>query len=820
MALAIAAVASAQSSPSIHILAAGDRIITYEIRDGYAVTQGDILLGTAEELAEASGLPDGARASAGYLFGTGLPSLWPNATLYYTIDADIPDPGRITAAIDHWTSHTPLHIEAHGGQANYVRFQRAGSTGACSSFIGMRGQEQIVSVPDDCPSGSLIHEIGHAFGLLHEQERIDRNTYITLLYPNIDKRYLSNFEGAPPLTSDLGYYDFDSIMHYPAAAFSINQFDTIETVPVGIPIGQRTALSAGDIDGVVRLYGMTPSGTTVTTVPAGLTIVVDGNESPAPQTFNWAPGSTHTISAPQETGDDPLHRFAFWSDGGERTHDVTASGDTTVFAANFQRLHPVKISVGRGTGDATLEPPAADGNYPERLPLRIAATPRGTAEFFNWSGRPSVSSNGYGFSTGQAVVEVTTTNAEFVANFITPPTALIDSEPRGLSILIDGTAYRTPVKFAWDPGTDHALVALPQQSGAGGTAIFTFDNWSDGGEASHPVTAPAGPVTYMATYRASYLLSTFATGSGSLRVSPPSGNGFYDAGTEVEISASGSFGSELQYWSGDLSGGGASRNLVISGAKSVTGHFGPHLDFTVFNAGSFAVHPMADSPVAGVAPGELVTIFSGLTIGPGSLATYQIDSNGRFTTELEGTRILFDGQPAPLVYVKADQASAIVPAAVAGHGSTKVQIERNGQIIASQSIGVVETFPAMFTSDSTGKGQIAALNQDGSKNSAANPVAAGQAIVIYATGAGLMNGSLPDGVVTGSDLQGARAPVYVRLGKVPAQVIYAGTAPGLVNGVLQVNAIVSPDTLSGPDVPIQLIVGTWSSLPGTTVAVK
>lgn len=818
-ALAIAAVAAAQSPPDIRTFQAAGRTISYEIRDGYAVTQGDILLGTAEELAGAPA-PAAVRASAAYLSGAGLPPLWPNATLYYTIDADIPNPGRILTAIEHWTTRTPLRILERGAEVNYVRFQRGGANSNCSSFIGMRGREQSITVPDDCPTGSLIHEIGHAFGLLHEQERVDRNAFITLLYQNIDKRYVSNFEGAPALTRDLGYYDFGSIMHYPAYAFSINQFDTIETVPVGIPIGQRTSLSAGDIDGVTRLYGLAPAGTTITTVPEGLPITVDGAGATSPKTFDWAAGSTHTISVPQETGTDPLHRFAFWSDGGERSHTVTASPAATVYAASFQRLHPVKIRVGSGTGDATLAPPSADGNYPERLPLRITASPRGNEEFFSWTGRPSVSSSGYGFSAPDAVVEVTTTNAEFVASFIPPPTARIDSDPPGLPILVDGTAFRTPVKFAWGPGTNHTLVALPQQSGADGTAVYAFHQWSDGGAASHPVTAPVGPVTYKATYGASYLLSTSTTGSGSLNVSPPSSDGFYQAGTEVQINAAGSFGSELRYWTGDLSGGGSSRTLTIDGAKSVTAHFGTHLDFAVFNAASFGLHPLESSAVAAVAPGELVTFFSALTIGPASLTTYEIDTNGRFTTELEGTRVLFDGRPSPLVYVTENQASAIVPAAVAGHNATLVSIERNGQVLASEIIAVVDTFPSMFTTNKSGKGQVAALNQDGSVNSPDNPVAAGDVIALYATGAGLMSGSLADGAVTGPDLEGVRAPVWVRLGKVPAQVIYAGTAPGLVNGVLQVNAVVSTDTLPGPEVPIQLIVGEWASPPGTTIAVK
>jgi uncharacterized protein (TIGR03437 family) len=64
------------------------------------------------------------------------------------------------------------------------------------------------------------------------------------------------------------------------------------------------------------------------------------------------------------------------------------------------------------------------------------------------------------------------------------------------------------------------------------------------------------------------------------------------------------------------------------------------------------------------------------------------------------------------------------------------------------------------------------------------------------------------------------APAYVRLGKLPAQIQYVGSAPWLVNGVIQVNALIPNDLIGGPAVPVQLIIGDYSSPPGTTIAVQ
>ena len=65
-----------------------------------------------------------------------------------------------------------------------------------------------------------------------------------------------------------------------------------------------------------------------------------------------------------------------------------------------------------------------------------------------------------------------------------------------------------------------------------------------------------------------------------------------------------------------------------------------------------------------------------------------------------------------------------------------------------------------------------------------------------------------------------RAPVYARVGKLPAQILYVGTAPGLVNGALQINIQLPKELIGGPAVPIQISVGNYTSPPGTTFAVK
>jgi uncharacterized protein (TIGR03437 family) len=63
------------------------------------------------------------------------------------------------------------------------------------------------------------------------------------------------------------------------------------------------------------------------------------------------------------------------------------------------------------------------------------------------------------------------------------------------------------------------------------------------------------------------------------------------------------------------------------------------------------------------------------------------------------------------------------------------------------------------------------------------------------------------------------APVFVRVGGKPAQVQYAGNAPGFVAGAMQVNALIPDDAPSG-EVSIYLIVGTTASPPITKISVE
>ena len=217
-----------------------------------------------------------------------------------------------------------------------------------------------------------------------------------------------------------------------------------------------------------------------------------------------------------------------------------------------------------------------------------------------------------------------------------------------------------------------------------------------------------------------------------------------------------------------------------------------------------------------VAPGEIITLI-GSEIGP---ASWQQPVGSPSSTVLAGTSVLFDGTPAPLLYGAPSQINAIVPFGLSATTTTQLEVVSQGQVIAQLPLSVLSAVPAIFTLDSSGAGPGAILNQDSTVNSPSNPAALGSVVSVFATGAGQTDPAGIDGQVAGAILSSPLLPVFVQIGGLDGQVLYAGAAPGIIAGVIQVNCVIPADIPAGPTVPIVMNVGTASSQAGVTLAIK
>ena len=128
--------------------------------------------------------------------------------------------------------------------------------------------------------------------------------------------------------------------------------------------------------------------------------------------------------------------------------------------------------------------------------------------------------------------------------------------------------------------------------------------------------------------------------------------------------------------------------------------------------------------------------------------------------------------------------------------------------------------PGIFTVDSSGSGQAAALNQDNSVNSPSNPASQGSIVVLFATGAGKLDPVPEDGtVVQGTPPLTLPASAYV--GYCPTDVLYSGSAPGLIAGAIQINVHVPDQSQCGRgDLPVALLFGGVPSQTIATISVR
>jgi uncharacterized protein (TIGR03437 family) len=195
----------------------------------------------------------------------------------------------------------------------------------------------------------------------------------------------------------------------------------------------------------------------------------------------------------------------------------------------------------------------------------------------------------------------------------------------------------------------------------------------------------------------------------------------------------------------------------------------------VLNAASF-------SP--GVAPGSAITL-TGFGMGPQAGVVAQAESDGALPTQLSGVQVLFDGQPAPLLYVQSQQINAFAPFTLTG-ATTNLTVTYNGATIGSAPAPVVAQATSLFRLSPLST-QLAAINQDGTVNGPSHPAPVGSVISLYATGCGQTQIPGVAGTIFPDTASSLVTPVAVYVGGMPADVLYAGAAPLEFAGIDQIN---------------------------------
>jgi uncharacterized protein (TIGR03437 family) len=818
------------------------RAIYYLEDAGTKTYEGDILLG------EPGAKSTGRGASVTTVSG----ALWPNATVPYVIDADVANQNLILDAMKQWTDVANIKFVARTTQTNYVRFSKPAII-SCNSYVGMQGGEQKVNLDAACQAPAQVHEIGHALGLWHEQTRIDRDKWITLLPQNINKACIHNYD-RQDAARDQGAYDFASAMQYPPTSYSALGHPTMETLPPGIPIGDTTVLSAGDIANMRLLYGQSRK-IFVSTFPAGLPMIVDGATITSTQTFDWALGTTHTLEAASSapiTSDSRL-LFGRWSDDQIRVHTITVDASTSYYTASYVRQFRITTAASpSGSGTVDLSPPLpADGYYNDRAVVLATGRPAAGQFFFRWDGIDKANRGTYfedgDFAVGSTNPRYFTVTVPKDISMVTSsvPVVIIDTDPPNLQINVDGATLMAPrlvrnvLADGWQPGTSHTL-GLPAttQTCRGGICPqdtrFVFQRWTQGGSANQTLNAPNGATRYTAVFERQYAVTNQSNPVGSVRLTPASADGYYADETFLTAVPTASTGFRFREWFGQLvdvdlpANGTAPQPSVCSNPAQIR-LAGPLYLASSFESLSSFTPPAAPvvtgtqngaSFVSGpISPGEILTLY-GSNFGPSAITSGSIGFDGFVDSCLGQTSFLFDGAPAAILYNSPGQAAVVVPYSVAGKTSVSLVVDSRTRRSAPVALQVAQSSPAVFSVAQNGQGPGLFYHANYTLISSANPAQKGESIFFYATGEGQTDPTGLDGyLVDVARLAKPALPIEVTIGGQKAELQYGGSAPGLISGVMQVNVKV-PTNIGSGDQQVALKVGTASSPSTITIAVQ
>jgi astacin len=239
--------------------------IDVAIVNGEAYIQGDIWVGSESYLDQYQSLLTGQSVTVDESL---IAARWSGGVVPFVILDGMSESQRkvVIDAMNYVAENTNVCFRPRRDEARYVKFkklsiQELGWHGG-QSYLGrcdwcLDGQEIRLS---KFKAGTVRHEIGHALGLNHEHTRQDRDQFVEILWGNVEPSRIGNFVQVDFAQTDVGRYDFKSLMHYRStAAGKVVKGVTLQTMrrkdnPSATGFGSEGALTPGDIAGINAMY--------------------------------------------------------------------------------------------------------------------------------------------------------------------------------------------------------------------------------------------------------------------------------------------------------------------------------------------------------------------------------------------------------------------------------------------------------------------------------------------------------------------------------------------------------------------------------------
>ena len=460
------------------------------------------------------------------------------------------------------------------------------------------------------------------------------------------------------------------------------------------------------------------------TSPDGLQLLADRAPVTAPVILDWGLNTAHSLAPVSPQSDQHGRQWVFrsWSDGGTPNRTYTVPNGSPGISITAQFVPAVPVALLTDPAGLSLTVDGLDGASPRfsswgpgethtvTAPLHQTDSAGGPWAFRQWSSGPAATQ----------IIQVTDaevgTGIRMTAAYDPLSRVHVDSTPSGLTLTVDGAGCHTPCEVERAVGSVVHL-SVPASIGVSAGVRLDFGSWE--GVSAGTFTTTAGYQKVTVHYQWSYLLalSTAPAGAGSWRLSPPSVDGFYPAGSSVSIGIDAASGMKFRQWGQDMSGSANPMTLVMDAPHTVQA-----LLDTVPETPPPAriANAAGETPATSVAPGSIAALFGGNLSD--TTASSLADP---LPQSLAGVSLVCSGRLLSLLFVSPQQINFQVPGDLKP-GKYQLEVQRGNAPVVQVEFEAARNAPGLFV----------ATHLDGSPIAPDSPAHLGETIVLYGTGLG------------------------------------------------------------------------------------